>query len=382
MLFSAAMAASAPAGPPVEGPPIIVTGKRAQDTEAALRACLARKCPPDQDIDASLAHAENLFVAGDYRQARTILRRSLNRNGGRAADYPVPVSDLHRANALVANNLGFEEDYLRSTWGIYEALKQGIPEPDARHFGARMEIAAMTARLRGFEAAEQVYARLADDAEKGGRADIAAIARLRAAGLAYRRAPSEITRQRLRDIAGSTAPETKVAAAMAKLFLARVASEAGRGAEAEALVREVSAVGFKAPVLIHSPRYQVNVQELNPALEIDLDNLTGMGNPARRYAGNFDKLWIDVGFWVQPNGRVSDLEVLRKGGSSSWAKPLLRSIEGRLYAPAREAAYRMERYSFTSGYEAQTGTYLRQRSPQARVEYLDLTTGAEGARMR
>lgn len=389
IVFASVLAVAAPppaaaARPATDGPPIVVTGRRIQETEAALRACLARRCPPKEDIDATLAHAETLFVGGDYRKARATLRRSLRRNRNQAAHYPEPVSDLYRANALVANHLGFEGDYVRSTWGILAALKEGIAEPDARHFGARMEIAAMTARTRGLDAAERVYSALAGDAEKGGRRDIAAIARLRAAALAHRQAPSEGARRRLLEIAGSTAPETRVAALMAKLFLARIAREAGRSAEAEALIREVAAVGFKAPVLVHAPAYELTVQELPGATPGDirgLDNLTGLGNPARRYGGNFDKLWIDVGFWVQPNGRVSDLEVLRKSGDPSWAEPLLRSIGGRLYAPARDASYRVERYSYTASYEDQTGTHLRLRSPRARVEYLDLTLG-EGAAPR
>lgn len=34
------------------------------DTERALRECLARQSPPNEDIGAALGHAENLFVAG------------------------------------------------------------------------------------------------------------------------------------------------------------------------------------------------------------------------------------------------------------------------------------------------------------------------------
>ena len=39
---------------------IVVTARSLKDTEADLKACLARKCPPDQDIKATLAHAENV----------------------------------------------------------------------------------------------------------------------------------------------------------------------------------------------------------------------------------------------------------------------------------------------------------------------------------
>jgi hypothetical protein len=357
--------------PAVQAPPIVVTGKRIEDGEKRLSACIARKCPPDEDIAATLAYAETLFVAGDYARARMALRHSLGRNRRHADRYPEPVSDLFRANALAANHLGFEEDYYHSTWGILSALKQGIPRQDARHFGARMEIAAMTARLRGFAAAENIYAGLARDADQSGRPDIAAIARLRAAGLAWKRSPSASSRRALQDIASSSAPGTEVAARMAKLYLARVAREAGRTAEAERLIREVGASGFARPVLVYSPPYQLTVQELED--KPDEAPNAARGNPARRYGGNFDKTWIDVGFRVQSDGRVVGLEVLHKSGGSSWAEPLLKSIAGRLYAPARDSLYLRERYTYTAGYQDQTGSHLRLRSPRARVEYLDLT---------
>ncbi|MBY0520751.1 MAG: hypothetical protein K2P79_10030, partial [Sphingomonas sp.] len=49
---------------------VVVTGQRLSETERALKACIARKCPVEEDIAATLRHAENLFVAGRYQQAR------------------------------------------------------------------------------------------------------------------------------------------------------------------------------------------------------------------------------------------------------------------------------------------------------------------------
>jgi hypothetical protein len=370
-------AAPPPEASPSYGPPIIVTGKKLADTESALRDCIARKCPPDEDIDATLAHSENLFAAGDYREARTVLRRSLSRNEKQARSYPVPVSDLHRANAMVSDHLGFDRDYERSTWGILDALKKGIPTPDARHLGARMEIAAMRARLHGLEEAGEYYDDLARDADRAGRPDIAGMARLRSAGISYRLRPTDSARNRIRAIAQLTGPENLVAASMAKLYLARIAREAGRVEEAEALVREVGGGNFANPVLIYSPPYVLNVQAIPKAANVDLSSATlrMMGNPAASFGGNFDKLWVDVGFWVQADGKVSDLEVVRKQGDSSWADPLLKSIAGRLYAPAQAPAYRLERYSYTSEWQDQTGSHIKRRSPKARIEYLDLTHG-------
>jgi len=47
-----------------------------------------------------------------------------------------------------------------------------------------------------------------------------------------------------------------------------------------------------------------------------------------------------------------------------------RYTAGKLNDPA---SMRSERYTYTSGYEGQTGTRAQQRSPKARVEYMDLS---------
>lgn len=68
--------------------------------------------------------------------------------------------------------------------------------------------------------------------------------------------------------------------------------------------------------------------------------------------------------------------MLRKSGNIFWASPLLRSIAGRLYTPGNGRAldsYKVERYTYTSGYVGATGSHVAQRGPQGRVEFLDLS---------
>jgi hypothetical protein len=101
-----------------------------------------------------------------------------------------------------------------------------------------------------------------------------------------------------------------------------------------------------------------------------------MDTTLARRVGNFEDMWIDVAFWIQPDGRVADLQIVRRSGRADWADPLLQSIHGRRYAAigGTEPTYRLERYTYTSGYESRTGSRIQQRSPLARVEYLDLTS--------
>ncbi|MGF1549398.1 MAG: hypothetical protein ACFBQW_02525 [Sphingomonadaceae bacterium] len=342
---------------------IIVTGKRLSDTERLLAECLARNCPPDEDIAATLAHAENQFIAGKYKDARHTLLKSLGRNRGEAEDHPVPVSNLFSANARVAAHLGEGEDYRSSTYGALRALKAGIEEQDHRHLMARLEIANMRAQFGEVTGALNVYEDVEDDAEEIGRYDLAGIARVRGAWLQYLADPLPATRKELERIAALEDPRQKVARLTALVLLAKLERDRGREEAAERLIREVAGAGFEKPVLLYSPPIDWAVQ--NPG---------GSGSTTRRIATDtFDDEWVDIGFWVGTDGRVKELEILRSSGDIDWSKPLLKSIAGRIYSPPAEETYRLERYSYTAFWDETTGSRIRDRSPNARIEYLDLT---------
>jgi len=233
----------------------------------------------------------------------------------------------------------------------------------------------MLKRMRGPEEAIRAYDGIAAEARQAGRRDIAAVADLRSAVLAYATITSDGMLKRVRDIAASTDPEERLAASLAKIFLSQVARRQGREAEADALLREAARNGTAAPLLIYSPPYELTVREIEQAKDANGAMLAAFGNPAIRYGGNFEDMWVDIGFWVQPDGSVTDAGIVRKHGSPDWAEPLLRSVRGRRYAALSGGvgAYRLERYTYTSGYESRLGSHIPQRSSKARVEYLDLT---------
>src|SRR5688500_16139748 len=159
--------------------PIIVTGIRIQDYRDRLRACLARGCPPNEDADATLALAEALFLNGDYEEGREAVHASLRRNRDEARGYPEPVSDLYRAHGRLSRHLGFDREALRSTHGILEALQEGLPTEDHRHFTARFELAEMQMAMGRIGAARRELDRLAQIARAAGREDVAIRAELR-----------------------------------------------------------------------------------------------------------------------------------------------------------------------------------------------------------
>jgi hypothetical protein len=67
---------------------VTVTGNRIQNFRDRLAACLARHCPVNEDVDATLALAEVLFLDGEYVDARRAVQASLRRNHNAAAAFP------------------------------------------------------------------------------------------------------------------------------------------------------------------------------------------------------------------------------------------------------------------------------------------------------
>ena len=418
LLFLVALSAAQTAGQTeTKVDPIVVTGRRIDDASADLKACLAKRCKPDEDIDATLRLAETQLMAGKYRDARTTLLAALGRNKDEAKTYPIPVSDLYRANGKVAAHLGFDKDYYTSTWGIYRTLKHGLPSEDHRKFTALMEVAEMMFRTRGHERARHYYDRVSDEAKRVGRNDIAALAQLRSA---IRHLPpgSDMQVRAIKRIADLQGTEMRAPVLEAKMALARIAYSKQDETTAQSIQNELAAFDIKRPMLIYSPPYQMVQRELDSGSDFAFpfapqamvggepggggggggggfpsggnpNGLEGSGratitsnlalsqwSSTKRVAGNFDDMWIDVAFQISPEGRVTDAKIVRSKGDLFWAKPLMKSISLRRYTAGKvgdPASVRHERYTYTSGYEGQTGTRVGQRSPKARVEYFDLS---------
>ena len=381
-IFAAAALLALPAGPALAQQadtyaeptaPIIIRGIRIQEYRDRLAACLARNCPPDEDVDATLALAEALLLEGEYREGRRTVRASLHRNRRHVRGYPEPVSDLYRADSRLARHTGNDEQALRSTYGILESLQAGIGREDHRHFTARIELADMLMMANRPEGARRELRELARIARANGRPDVATLAELRGHWYDYLVDPRGPTRARLAEIMQSGDPARRMEATGARILLSRIYRAEGDAARADALLAELGRGPSNRRRLIHAPSYQL-VQGLHSDPENDLEDAYGRSDLRRMIPPNYEDKWIDVGFWVQPDGRVEGTEILRQGGNAAWAEPLIASIRGRIYSTADEPTYRLERYTFTAERETPTGSHIRREGPRSRVEYLDLTT--------
>jgi hypothetical protein len=376
LLLSAAAAAAAPpaSAAPADAPgqTIVVTGNRLSDTEKALRDCIARHCPPDEDIRATLAHAENLFVAGHYRDARSVTKASIGRNHRYAKSYPIDVSDLYRANGRIAVHLGEGADYELSAGVTRGVLNDAFGKTDPKVLMADVEWADMYASMGRFIRARELYDSVARRALEAKRPDLAGIARVRSAYTYQLQGETGVAQRALRKIAADTSAEGRTGRLSALVLLARLDRKQGNAGSSNELVEVMRSLRAKKPVLIYAPALNL------PNGLAEGDAAEGQqGSTTRLMAGNnFSDRWVDIGFWVTPQGKVSDPEVLRSHGSLDWTKPLLRQIEGRIYTPVDQpgGTYRVERYTYTAFWMRDvTGSHIRQRSPNVKIEYLDLT---------
>jgi ATP/maltotriose-dependent transcriptional regulator MalT len=375
-LAATALAAPAPAQrSEPEGQSVTVTGNRIQSYRDRLAACLARHCPVNEDVDATLALAEVLFIEGDYTDARRAVQGSLRRNRDAAAAFPEPVSDLYRVDGRLARHMGLDRQARTSTGRILTTLQTGIPREDHRHFTARLEMAEVQMLSGNYEGAKRELEALATSARANGREDVAVMAELRAASYQLTAFPED-ARDRLLTWSALAGPENRLRATGARVLLSRYYRSQGDIARADALLGAIGRNNAGARRrLLYSPAYALAQQEVTGGVNNDL-YLVSTSSNMTRLTDNMENGWVDVGFWVSPEGTVSGIEILRHGADTSWSRPLVAAMQRRRYSAGPEATYRIERYTYTSAMTQRSGTRLQMRSPAGRVEYFDLSEGA------
>jgi hypothetical protein len=363
---------------------IVVTATPLSRTAKALADCIARNCPPDEEIRAALAHGENQFVSGKYLDAKSTLKKTAGRTRKFKEKYPVEVSDLFRASGRVAEHLGEADSYQLNVLDMRDALKSGLSEKDARVMVAQIEVGDSRAKLGYPLEAFRIYENVEKTARAAGELRIADYANLRHGIMRYSYGETakiaDDTKkglERIKSVAATSSANSPDIKLMADVFLARLDRKSGNQASTTAILKRfVEQGGSKRPLLISS--YPIRTVDTVP------DEYSKKMAILPSLGGNFKDRWIDVGFWVNANGNVEDIEILRATGSTEgWVKPVTDSIKSRIYAPLKAtpeesnpAFYMVERYTYTSRYidsQDQTGSRLITRSTTPRVERLDLT---------
>lgn len=376
-LLQTAAQTSAPATP--NAPTIVVTARSTRNTGAALADCLARKCPPKEDIAASLAHAENQFLDGDYPSARTTLLASRNRNRGYAKTLPVEVSNLSRANARLASLNGQADQARTGTIDTLDALKAGLPDSDPRVLMQRLEVGDVFAQQGRVEGARQIYDGVASQARKLHLPMVEGNALFRSAVM-FGAIASVVPRYRpdakmaAERITKTTDPALAPFRDGVTLLRARLDTADGKTDAIDKAVAQFRGRPSSDIRLLYAPA-------------IDYQLPAKSGSTVVTPNGDVAAQWVDISFWIGPDGTTHDVEVLRKSPNfvGTWLTPVTKAIAGRRYAPlALDASdpgvVRVERYSLVSNVEAQTGSRIAERSSNRRIEMLDLTAPTPPAR--
>jgi hypothetical protein len=350
---------------------VVVTALRLDQTERALADCIARRCPPAQDVAASLAHVENQFVAGAYQDARRTAEAAIKRNRGFASTNPVDVAVLYRADARINAHLGDPDGMKLALRGMLSALRTGLPEDDAQTLYGRIELADGLSELGDIGGADREYKAIAQDAEAAGQPLVRNFALLRAASLKISLAQSSekfiaeahAALDRLKASPGAQVESFRLAT---QVLETRLAMAEGDDGAVDALIARVKAGPTRTPRMLYGE-------------PVELGSGTYDDPPLQSFKGQ----WVDVAFWIGPDGRTRDAALLRQSEqySGGWTTRVLASLATRRYAPlalppGNPGLLRVERYTITSRLARKLGSRIAKPTGLPRVEVLDLTTDA------
>lgn len=377
MLFALLLAVQAPASD------VVVTGKR---LERLHELCREGRCTPLRDAQASIAWAEAQFRDGKYVIAKSILRDAAARNKRHAATDPKPVAAIYEAYATVSWQEGDQDVYRTATAARVRTLKDNLPAGDVYVRGAALALGDMWVRLGQPLDAQRAYEQVEKAALAASQGDVALRARLARArirhGLDDRKGASALLASAA-SLPSASDPRMQGAIRATRL---RFGAAEGDMAEIARVAAEVGQAGFAQPVLVWAPPYPRTALDRAESARAANRSLATSGGEVFADTGprasDLDPIqWADIGFSIQPDGRTTDVEVLRGSRGQAWAVPYLTQIAGRRYATRSgglddPGAYRIERFTLRANYLVPKGSLIRRRAGPGKLEIVDLTDPA------
>ena len=382
MILALLLAVQAPAPPQRD---VIVTGERLKRLHDQ---CAAGRCTPLRDAQASIAWAEAQFREGRYVDAKRTLRNAAARNGRHAATDPKPVAAIYEAYATVSWQEGDQQAYRKATAARVRTLRGNLPANDPYVRTAALALGEMWLRVDQPLEAQRAFERAERDAVAHGHGDVAVRARLSRARVRHLLMDQAGARALLRSaeaLPGADEPRSRGAIRAMRLRFALTGTGSGADpAERDRLAAELAGAGFTRPVLVWAPPYPRTPLDLaDTARSLQRSLATSPGDlfvDTGPEVSDLDGIrWADIGFWIRPDGRTAEAEVLRGSRGSGWAAPYLRQVAGRRYtatagvAADAPGAYRIERFTLRSNYVVPKGSFIRRRAGAGKLEILDLT---------
>lgn len=356
---------------------VVIIGNRMRD---ALEKCLARNCPPEEEVDAAMNAGAESFAAGRYREAKTILRRTISRNKQYGTRMPGRISDLHATYADVAEHEGDERAFRRATHDSIGVLRSALGPDHPTVLGVNVRVGDMWLKLGNAASADSAYRSAAEDADRAGHADLAAALTFRRAWLAVSRRDTPLARRLHARVERDYGSDPRFAGPL-RVLEARIAIAKGNEGDVDKLVAALGDAGVAKPLLVRQPPYP----EFGPEMSSAISPAGGLDLAATRASDtsvNQGILWADIGFWVRPDGKPAEVEILRPMKGGGWAKPLVKHIAARRYAPMKQVAggigtYRIERFTLRSAYGVPIGSHIMGRAGRPRLQVIDLTRLAQ-----
>jgi hypothetical protein len=354
---------------------IVITGQRLVEAQAE---CVRAGCTPLRDARASIAVAEVQFRDGAYLDAKKLLSAAISRNRDKAAEAPRAVAALYEAYATVALHEGDQLAYRRAVANQVETLKGNLPPGDISVVAAATALGDMWLTLGQYRKADAAYSSVEKDAVVGGQDRSAMLAGMKRTWLAAARGDRPGALKMLDAL--ETRPIAREPGFWTALRVLRL-RVAARNADDKAISSLIAELGQDAnPVLIWAPPYKANAAAAANA------NARKFGDPDVIPAGSADLdgiQWVDIGFWIRPDGRTAEAEILRGSRSRGWVAPALTQIGGRRYAASTVSAeavqgqaggtYRIERFTKRTQYVTPKGSLIARRVAIGGFEIVDIT---------
>ncbi|WP_156025715.1 hypothetical protein [Sphingomonas phyllosphaerae] len=350
---------------------VIVVGHRA---EKELAACLARNCPPAQEVEASLQASVEQFADARYTDALRTLQRAVGRNKRYAAQLPGPVSSLYATMATVAEHEGLDRIWRNAARHNVEVLRTHIGTTNAATLTQELQLADDLLALNMPGAAEGIYKKVAQRGRDNGQPAMAANATFRQAWVALMRGQFRNAGRLADESVAVAGPAQSAIGELRDILRMRIAVRKGDAGAIDALAARLRQSGKRSPALLYAP----DIKDINPSREFN------------GRASSDEVQWADVGYWIRPDGRTADVELLRSNGLGPWQPSILKHVGARRYIPldlqpTDPGLYRIDRFTVRAPFEIILGSRIPQRSGPATVHIVDLTDTdamSEAARTR
>jgi hypothetical protein len=358
---------------------ITVTARRMSDLAADAAACEAAPCPTRRDVAVSVAYASALFDEGKYGDAKAVLGAAVSRTKGAAAAEPLAVSILYNAQANLMLHEGDQAVGETAARQSYQVLRDNLGPDALPTLSAGYRLAQFLMRRGLLVESEALFTAIAEAAAAGGHVTLADASNLQRGRMLVLRMHAPAGYALLEAVAArSPGPDGQADLQRAALATALLlATNRGEETRAKGYSEQLAALGpGEEPQLVASNPWPLPQSGFPwPLPQRGLDNLGTAGKSGRILR------WVDVGYWIRPDGSVDDIEVLRGSQARGWETPVLGVIASRRYAPLRDPVgqYRVERYTLTADYYIPGASLIRRRGLNPRFEMQPLTAAAGSA---